>query len=159
MRENFFYIIKDDFFDKFTKLGSTFKYNKAETRPVFCCFQDRIHNSLFWAIPTGSVKGKNLEKISRYIQLSEKDIRHAYYHIGYTNKKAIYYISSVFPIISKYILREYTVSGKPLELKRNQEIIIIRQKLLKILNYEKHFPNRLETHITDVKNELLKEVH
>lgn len=158
MKEHYFYIIKEDFFEKFSTMGCNFKYNKNAARPTYCCFEDRVYHGLFWAIPTGSLNNKNLDRINKYIQCDEKDIRSSYYHIGYTNKKALFYISSAFPIIDKYVQREYTTQGQPLELKRIKMRDEIKQKLLKILTFEKQFPNKLETHITTIKAVLLKEL-
>lgn len=159
MKNGFYYIIKDDFFDKFTAYGSKFKYNKGANRPVFCCFEDNIYKGLFWAIPTGTANGKNMARIQAYINYDQKDIRHSFYHIGYTNKKAIFYISSAFPVTAKYILREYTSGGIPLEMKKENLKHQIREKLLKILAYENQFPNKLEPHISDIKSVLIAELN
>ena len=158
MKQGFFYIIKDEFFDKFTDMGCKFKYNKNASRPTYCCFEDIKHKGLFWAIPTGSIDNKNLNRINTYIAYDEKDIRSNYYHIGYTNRKAVFYISSAFPITDKYIQREYTANGIPLELKRQKMQDDIRKKLLRILTYENRFPNKLEPHITTIKAVLLEEI-
>lgn len=139
-------------------MGCKFKYNKNASRPTYCCFEDTKHKGLFWAIPTGSIDNKNLNRINTYIACDEGDIRSCYYHIGYTNQKAIFYISSAFPITDKYIQREYTTGGIPLELKRQKMQDDIRKKLLKILTYENRFPNKLEPHITTVKMVLLEEL-
>lgn len=40
MVENGVYIIKEEYFKKFQKLGSKFKDNKSGKRPTFCCIQD-----------------------------------------------------------------------------------------------------------------------
>lgn len=48
--------------------------------------------------------------------------------------------------------------GKPLCLKNKEEIEAIQKKLLRILSYEGRFPNRLEQHITDIKNHLINEL-
>lgn len=158
MKQGFFYIIKDDFFDKFSEMGCKFKYNKNNSRPTYCCFEDTKYKGLFWAIPTGSIDNKNLERINSYMAFDEKDIRSSYYYVGYTNRKAIFYISSAFPITEKYIKREYMTNGIHLELKRLKMQEDIRKKLLKIITYENRFPNKLETHITTIKKILLEEL-
>lgn len=158
MQSGFYYIIKDEFFDKFSALGSKFKYNKGASRPTFCCFEDAIYKGLFWAIPTGTIEGKAMERIKSFIALDKKDIRHSYYHIGYTNRKAIFYISSAFPVTDKYVLREYTTNGVPLQMKRESLQKEIHGKLLKILTYENRNPNKLEPHISDIKSVLIQEL-
>lgn len=157
MKQGFFYIIKDEFFERFSELGSKFKHNKKASRPTFCCLEDKIHKGLFWAIPTGTIENKNLDRIKQYINQDEKDIRSCYYHIGYTNRKALFFISSAFPITDKYIQREYTTNGIPLELKKEKELQTIKKKLLKILTYENRFPNKLEPKISMIKEILLEE--
>lgn len=158
MQSGFYYIIKDEFFQRFSASGSTFKYNKGNSRPTFCCFEDHIYPGIFWAIPTGTVDGKNITRIKQYMEYDEKDIRRCFYHIGYTNRKAIFYISSAFPVTENYILREYTTNGVPLEMKRQNLKQEIQKKLLKILTYENNNPNVLEPRITDIKNSLLQDL-
>ena len=159
MKEHCFYIIKDEFFEKFKNEGSRFKYNKSDSRPTFCCFEDKIHKGLFWAIPTGRAKGKNLSRIKQFMAYDfETDIRASYYYLGYTNQQAIFYISSAFPVTEKYVLRPYTVQSSPLEIKRTSVLAEIEKRMLKILTYENHHPNVLETHISDIKRILLEEL-
>ena len=158
MKDGFYYIIKDEFFEKFSEKGSIFEYNKSENRPIFCCIEDRIHKGLYWAIPAGTVTPARLSRVQTFIDLDEKDIRHYYYHIGYTNQRAIFYISAAFPVTDKYVLREYMSNGSPLEMKRKAMKEEIQKKLFKILTYENRFPNKLEPHITDIKTELVKEL-
>lgn len=157
MENGFYYLVKEEFFLKFSNNGSSFKYNKGG-RPTYCCFEDNKYKGLFWAIPTSTLLGKDLHRIESFLSADESDIRHSYYHIGYTNRKALFCISSAFPIIDKYILRAYTTNGIPLELKREKQKTEIKKKLLKILTYENQFPNKLESHITDIKSVLLEEL-
>lgn len=159
MKQNYFYIIDDSFFEKYERMGCKFKYNKSNSRPIYCCIADSIHHGLFWAIPTGTIHGKNMDRIDKYLSADKCDIRSSFYHIGYTNRKALFYISSAFPIIDKYVLREYTTNNMPLVLKREKMIADIRSKLLKILTYENKNPNKFETHITDIKNDLLSDLN
>lgn len=158
MKENFYYIVKDEFFDKFSEMGCTFKYNKSGNRPIFCCLKDSIIGGLFWAIPTSKAEGKDLTRFNQYVSLDEHDIRSCYYHLGYTNRKAIFCISSVFPIIDCYIERAYTSGGQPLEMRREKMKQEIVKKLKRILTYENQFPNKLEQKITMVKKALISEL-
>lgn len=43
MKQGFFYIIKNEFFEKFVDMGCHFKYNKNASRPTYCCFEDINH--------------------------------------------------------------------------------------------------------------------
>lgn len=159
MNENGFYLIKQEYIDLIKSIGG--KYSDNKQRPIFCCIKDKYIDNLYWAIPTSDISHRTqqqIDKYSKYINLPKSDIRSAYYHIGHTNKPALYKINNCFPITDKYIDREYISKGKPLCLKNKQEIETIQKKLLRILSYEGRFPNRLEQHITDIKNYLTSEL-
>ena len=112
MIENGYYKVNDSYFDFFSnKYACTFKFNKSGNRPVFCCYEDTKAKGLFWAVPTGSAANKDLSRINAYISLPKNRIGRSFYHIGVTNKPAIFYISSSFPITDKYIDGEYTSQG------------------------------------------------
>lgn len=159
MRENRFYLVTQTFIDLIKDLGGKYEDNKQ--RPIYCCIKDKYIDGLYWAIPTSDISHRTpeqLTKFTNYMRLSKNDIRSAYYHIGHTNKQALYRISNCFPITQKYIDREYISKGKPLELKDKDEIESIKKKLFRILSYEGRFPNRLEQHITVTKNHLQSEL-
>jgi len=142
MIENGFYIIKKDFVELIKSLGGLYQDDKD--RPMFCCFQDRFVKDLFWAIPMSEYSHRNddqIIKIEKYCSLREDDIRFSYYHIGETNKKAVYRVSSCFPVIDKYIDGEYEFGGKQLVLMNKKDIYMIRKKLSKILFSENQHPN------------------
>lgn len=158
MIEDGVYIVKQDFFVIFEKMGCKFKNNKFESRPTFCCMKDKEIDGLYWAIPTSKItENKNLDRISKYINM-KSGIGSCYYHIGYTNYPAIYCISSAFPITEKYIDREYKVNGKHLVIKNKQQIQNIRKKLKRILQFESQNENKFEQKISLIKNELVKEI-
>lgn len=158
MIEDGVYIVKQDFFVIFEKMGCKFKNNKFESRPTFCCMKDKEIDGLYWAIPTSKItENKNLDRISKYINM-KRGIGSCYYHIGYTNYPAIYCISSAFPITEKYIDREYKVNGKHLVIKNKQQIQNIRKKLKRILQFESQNENKFEQKISLIKNELVKEI-
>jgi len=157
--ENAFYKISQDFIALINNLGGIYKDNKE--RPIFCCFEDKYIKNLFWAIPTSYYSHrspKQLQKINGYCSLDQRDIRYSYYHIGHTNKKAMYRISNCFPITDKYIDAPYMSQGLHLILASKHEIKIIRQKLSRILLDEKKHPNKYEQHITDIRSHLIREM-
>lgn len=161
MEEGYYYIIKDEFFQKFESMGSKFKKNKGQSRPTFCCFKDKIIDGLYWAIPTsnGEKKGDNIKRVERVEDYCKRGgIEGSYYHLGRTNKKAIFCISSAFPITSKYVKREYIVQGNPLQMTNKKQKEQILQKLRNILSYEQQFPNKLETHISAIREVLKNEL-
>lgn len=158
MIEDGVYIIKQEFFKLFEEKGCKFKNNKTENRPTFCCMKDKKIEGLYWAIPTSKItESKNMDRIYKYVNM-KKGIATCFYHIGYTNYPAIYCISSAFPIIEKYVEREYRINGKHLVIKNKQQLENIKKKLKRILLYEEHNPNKLEQKITYIKNELMNEI-
>ena len=159
MIENGVYIIKDEYFKKFQEKGSKFKDNKSGKRPTFCCIQDKYENELFWAIPTSKITiDKNMNRIKEYINSKTSNIKSSFYHIGMTNRPCVFCISSCFPIIDEYIEREYTVNGKHLIIHNEKQNKILRTKLKRILKAESINPNRFEQKITNIRNELIKEL-
>lgn len=159
MLENGFYKISQNFVDLIRILGGTYK--DAKERPVFCCIKDKYINGLFWAIPTSDLSHRDKDvknRIDKYIQLPERDIRSCWYHIGHTNKPAIYRISNCFPITEKYIDDVYTSKGTHLVLMNKKEIDIIRRKLSRVLFDENKHPNKYEQHISSIKQHLINEL-
>ena len=159
MIENGYYKVCDSFFTFFSdEFGSVFKYNKAGNRPVFCCYEDTKIKGLYWAVPTGSAENKNLSRINAYINLPKNKIGRSFYHLGRTNKPAIFYISSAFPITDKYIAGEYVSQGKHLITRSEQQNREIRIKLRNVAAYENIHANYFEQRITDIKNFLIAEM-
>ena len=159
MVENGVYIIKDEYFKKFERMGSKFKDNKSGKRPTFCCIQDKYESKIFWAIPASKITNdKNIRRIKEYVDSKTSNIKSSFYHIGMTNRPCIFCISSCFPIIDKYIEREYIVNGKHLVIYNEKQNKILRTKLKRILKAENTNPNRFEQKITSIKKELMNEL-
>lgn len=160
MYENGFYLIKNEFVDLINNtIGGS--YNDSKQRPIYCCIKDNKLDGIYWAIPTSDLShrsSKQISKYERFINLPNKDIRSCYYHIGLTNRPALFKISNVFPVTDKYIIREYISNNKPLVMKNKTDIATIRKKVLRILSYENQHINKLEQHITDIKNYLIDEM-
>ena len=82
MVENGIYIIKEEYFIKFKKMGSKFKDNKSGRRPTFCCVRDKYIKDMFWAIPASKItKDKNIERIKKYINSKTSNIQSSFYHL------------------------------------------------------------------------------
>lgn len=100
------------------------------------------------------------ERIEKYINLPEDNLGSCYYHIGKTTQKSIFFISDTFPIIDKYIEREYQgYNSKPYVIKNPNLISELNRKLNRILYFESTTPNYFRQHITDVKNSLIEELN
>ena len=113
MIENGFYKISPDFIQLIKGLGG--QYLDTKERPIFCCFEDKYTKNIYWAIPTSDLSHrseKQKEKIQSYCNLNiNDDIRASFYHLGTTNKPAIYRISNCLPVTDKYIDGPYLSQG------------------------------------------------
>lgn len=154
-----FYKITQEFVDLIKNLGGKYEDNKE--RPIFCCFEDKYTPDLYWAIPTSKYDHrdvKEIERIKKFCAFPERDIKWAYYFIGYTNCPAIYKISNCFPITYKYIDSIYTSKSQHLILQDKTDIAIIKKKLSRILFDESKHPDKYEQKITSIKNYLITEL-
>jgi len=154
-----FYKLTNDYYMLLQRLGGI--YNDNKERPIYCCMKDKYNDSIFWAIPTSDVLHRTDEQLKRiqfFCALPDRDIRSCYYHIGHTNRPAIFKISRVLPIIQSYISGEYTSQGAHLILKNESLITNIEKKLARILFDEQRHPNKYEQHITTIYTYLLNEI-
>ena len=159
MIENGYYKVDSAYFNFFSnKYGCMFKFNKDGNRPVFCCNEDAKLKGLYWAVPTGRADNKDLSRINKYISLPKDKLGCNFYHVGYSNRPAIFYISSAFPITDKYIDGEYTSQGIHLITKDERQNRAIRIKLRNIIAFENFHVNYFEQRITDIKNTLIAEL-
>ena len=143
------------------------KWGITVRRIQVLCTEGRIPGAtkigLYWAIPVGNYNHRDASakrRINNFINLPPENIASCYYHIGQTTIKSIFFISDVIPVIDKYIERgyinNYTAS---IHIVKNKTLISeLENKLKRILAYENSNPNFFRQHITDVKNELLKEL-
>jgi len=156
MKVSGFYKLTNDFYILIQRLGGI--YNDNKERPIYCCMKDKYNDKIFWAIPTSDVSHRTDEQLKRiqyFCELPKRDIRSCYYHIGHTNRPAIFKISGVLPITQFYISNEYTSQGVHLILKNNKLITDIENKLARILFDEQRHPNKYEQHITTIYSYLL----
>ncbi|MCL2398012.1 MAG: hypothetical protein FWC93_08115 [Defluviitaleaceae bacterium] len=151
MRPTGFYKLSQEYIDLVRELGGKYQDNKE--RPVYCCLQDKDCPDIYWAIPTSNISHRpteQLDRIKRLCDLPNRDIRSCYYHIGHTNRPAIYRISSVLPVTKAYIEGEYMSQGIHLLLRDKRLIAEITRKLSRILFDESRHPNKYEQHISSI---------
>lgn len=161
MIKNSMYFAKREIYDLIRSLGG--QWNDSKERPIVCIFESNEHKGLYYAVPVGNYEhrdNKAKERIQRYLDLPENRIESCFYHVGNTTVKSIFFLSDVIPIIDKYIDREYKnyYSNKIHEIKNKKLIAELERKLKRILAWEKGKPNYFRQHITDAKNELIKEL-
>jgi len=139
----YIYLVKD--------LGGIYKDDKEH--PVYCCIQDKDNANIYWAIPTSSISNRpsaQSDRIKRLCNLPSRDMRSCYYHIGHTNRPAIFMISNVLPVTEAFIDGEYTSQGSHLILRDKKQIAEIERKLARILFDENRHPNKYEQNISEI---------
>ena len=161
MIKNSMYFARREIYDLIRSLGG--QWNDSKERPIVCIFESNEHKGLYYAVPVGNYEhrdNKAKERIQRYLDLPKDRIESCFYHVGNTTVKSIFFLSDVIPIIDKYIDREYKnyYSNKIHEIKNKELIAELERKLKRILAWEKGKPNYFRQHITDAKNELIKEL-
>ena len=159
MTQSGFYKLSHKYIKLIKSLSGTYRDNKE--RPVYCCIQDKYCSDIYWAIPTSSISQRpsvQLERIKLFFNLPARDIRSCYYHIGHTNRPAIFKISNTIPITKDYIDGEYTSHGVHLILRDKNLIAEIQRKLARILFDESHHPNKYEQGISSIYAYLKEEL-
>lgn len=151
-----FYVIKDEFFEKFN--DPYLKGNKDQNRPHYYCFKDEA-DGLYWIIPMSS----RVEKYKAVI--AHKKEMHKPCDLLYVcklsnDKENAFLVQDMFPITEKYILRPYTFAGNPLKLINETDRQIIESKAIRILNLiERKVPfNKFQPDVLKIKETLLEEL-
>lgn len=124
-----FYIIKDEFFIRFS--DPNLKGNKSENRPHYYCFEDNIEG-LHWVIPMSS----RVEKYKSIIRHKQETNRpcDGLYICRINDKESVFLIQDMFPVTESYIKRPYTIGKTPLFLLREKDRNTINSKALRIHN-------------------------
>jgi len=159
MKPTGFYKLSPEYLALVRRLGGTYRDNKS--RPVYCCIQDRDNPGIYWAIPTSDIAhrtSEQIDRIKRYCSFEDRDIRSCYYHIGHTNRPAIFKISNVLPVTEKHIDGEYISQGSHLVLRDKKLIAEIERKLSRILFDESRHPNKYEQRISSIYDFLADEI-
>ncbi|SEA93276.1 hypothetical protein SAMN02910384_02769 [Pseudobutyrivibrio sp. ACV-2] len=155
------YFGKDEIYNKIRSEGGV--WNDSKERPIFCLIESAEHAGLYWAIPLGNWNhrdDKAKERIRKYINFPDTDLRSCFYHLGKTDTDTIFFISDAIPITDKYIEREYLNRySKQQQIIKNKKLISeLERKLFRILSDENANPNKYRQHITDIKNKLIEEL-
>ena len=158
MLENSIYYGKSEFYDIIRNLGGT--WNDSKERPIVALIKLSEDEDIFWAIPMGNWYHRDLsaqERINKYLNFDESDIRSCFYHVGRTDTKSIFFISDIIPITDNFIEREYKskYTGEPYIIKNKRLISELTRKAKRILAWENANSNFYRQRITDLKNYLL----
>jgi hypothetical protein len=157
MKQTGFYKLSYEYIVLVNRLGG--KYRDGKERPVYCCIRDRNNPGIYWAVPTSDMAHRTPEQLNRikgYCALPERDIRSCYYHLGHTNRPAIFKISNALPVTEKYTDGEYISQGTHLVLRDKKQIAGIERKLSRILFDESRHPDKYEQHIINLPAQLVQ---
>lgn len=159
MIERGIYYSTQEFSELIRSLGG--EWNDTKHRPLVCLIKSSENDNLYWAVPMGKLNHrdeKQQERLNKFMNLPERDIRSCYYHIGRTTAKSIFFISDAIPITDKYIGEEHLGADNKHYIIKNKKLIAeLERKLFRILAVENSKNNSFRQHITDVKKYLLSE--
>ncbi len=158
MKEKGLYYATEDFKTLIKSVGG--EWNDTKHRPIVCLIKSSENENMYWAIPMGKLNHRNeeqIERLNRFMNYPDTDIRSCYYHIGRTTAKSIFFISDAIPITDEYIESEHKgIDNKHYIIKNPNLSKELERKLLRILSFENSKPNSFRQHITDVKNKLIE---
>ncbi len=107
------------------------KGNKEGNRPHYYCFEDS-KTGVYWIIPMSS----RIEKYEKIIKFKEKQGKSCdILHIAKLDngKKSVFLIQDMFPVVDKYVEREYTIAGNHLKITSEHLAMEIDKKARKVL--------------------------
>ena len=129
MKKAGFYIIKDEFFEYVS--DPYLKMNKTGNRPHYYCFKE-MGGEIYWMIPLSS-KVEKYKKIIAKRTYNKKpcDILHIVKLDD--DRESVFLIQDMFPIVDKYIEREYMICGNHMMITSDKVKKSIEKKARKVL--------------------------
>lgn len=152
LKENGFYIIKDSFFNKYKH--SFLLDNKTQNRPHFFLIKDKLVKDIYWVIPMSTKLEKVLTKIRE--DFNNDEDKCPYYVINNNKQNPVFSVGNSFPILEKYVEREFERFNKHLILKDSKILKKIEFKFDNYLKFISRYPDR--TPIQSIFNSLIKEL-
>lgn len=146
------YIIKDEYFSDFP--NPKYMQNKGENRPHYYAIQD--NDGLFWMIPLSSKVEKFRGKIADVEAKSGTGSCFLFAIAPVAGRERAFVISEMFPVTEEYILRPYTVNGKPLVIQNSEIQKTIRAKALRFLKMVNRGYVKSPLNIIETKAKLLQ---
>lgn len=160
MIERGLYYATSDFGEMIRNIGG--EWNDTKHRPIVCLIKSSEHDGLYWAIPMGKWNHRDIkqqERLNKYLNYPDNDLRSCYYHIGRTTTQSIFFISDAIPITDQYIDSIHTGGDhKHFVIKNKKLIAELERKLFRILSVENSRPNSFRQKITAVKEHLIAEL-
>lgn len=157
MIEHGIYFGKEEFYELIRSIGG--QWNDSKERPLVCMMKSSSVEDLYWAIPVGNWDHRTTEakeRINRFMNYPDEDLRSCYYHVGNTDVHSIFFISDIVPITDAFIEREYIdrYTQNIYIIKNKRLLSELERKIRRILAFEQNRPNYFRQHITDILNAL-----
>lgn len=157
INQNTFYILKNDYFQKYDPKKHMMNNNSGNGRPFYLSIKSKKNEEIFWMIPISSKVQKYKKIYDAKIKTNKSvDILHFCDVSGV--RKAIL-IQNMIPVSAKYIERAYTVSNVPLQLDgKNAKLIAKKANKIMNLHYRniKFMPNCIDC--KDIEEKLIAEI-
>lgn len=146
------YIIKDEYFSDFP--NSKYMDNKGESRPHYYAIRD--NDGLFWMIPLSSKVEKFRAKIADVEAKAGAGNCFLFAVAPVAGRERAFVISEMFPVTEEYILRPYTVNGKPFVIQNAGVQKTIRTKALRFLKMVNRGYVKSPLNVMETKAKLLQ---
>ena len=128
--------------------------NKGESRPHYYALADS--DGLFWMIPLSTKVEKYAGKIAETEKLHGKNSCFMYLIAPIHGKDRAVLICDMFPVSEKYILRPYTICGKPYVIQNENIRKAISTKAKRYLSMVKRGILKSPLNILEIKEALLQ---
>lgn len=145
------YIIKDEYFSDFP--NSKYMDNKGENRPHYYAIRD--NDGLLWMIPISSKVEKFKAKIADVEAKTGKGKCFLFAIAPISGRERALVISEMFPVTEEYILRPYTVNGKPLIIQSTEVQRTIKTKSFRFLKMVNQGLVKSPLNVMETKRRLL----
>lgn len=145
------YIIKDQYFADFP--NDKYMQNKGENRPHFYAINDS--DGIYWMIPISSKVDKFRAKILDVESKAGKGKCFLFAIAPVSGRERAFIISEMFPVTREYILRPYTVNGKPYVIETGEVQKLISSKALRFLSMVERGKVKSPLDVLNVKKQLL----
>lgn len=145
------YIIKDQYFADFP--NDKYMQNKGENRPHYYAIMDS--DGIYWMIPVSSKVEKFRAKILDVESKAGAGRCFLFAIAPVSGRERAFIIAEMFPVTREYILRPYTVNGKPYIIETGEIQKTLSSKALRFLSMVERGKVKSPLNVLDVKRRLL----
>lgn len=149
------YIIKDQYFADYP--NDKYMQNKGENRPHYYAIKDST--GLYWMIPISSKVDKFRAKIADVEAKAGSGNCFLFAVAPVSGKERAFIISEMFPVTEDYILRPYTVNGKPYVIENGEIQKMLSKKARRFLSMVERGNAKSPVDAMKVKKQLLAALH